>query len=46
MVKEAECKRCGKRSKLLCENLGFCLDCIRGLPDEVLLYSAFIPTFI
>jgi len=36
MVKEAECKRCGKTSKLLSENLGFCLDCIRGFPDEVL----------
>lgn len=33
---EVKCKRCGKRSKLISQNIGYCVDCIRKFPDEVL----------
>lgn len=31
-----ECKRCEKRSNLISQSIGYCLDCIRKFPDEVL----------
>lgn len=34
--KGVECKKCGKNSNLISQNIGYCLDCIRKFPDEIL----------
>ncbi|MCD6592406.1 MAG: radical SAM protein [Thaumarchaeota archaeon] len=36
---EKSCKICGRRSKLISESIGVCVDCLRSRPDEALTYA-------